>query len=183
MFFEERNMNKELVKVSKYLSYVLRHKPDAIGLNLDEQGWARIDELIDKTVEVSLTRNLIDLVVETNDKCRFSIDGTRIRANQGHSIEVDLQLSKAVPPEYLLHGTAERNMKSIGEFGLTKGIRHHVHLTESLAVSEAVGRRYGELVVLKIDARQMHLDGYSFYKTVNNVWLTDSVPREYLART
>ncbi|HCG7676451.1 TPA: RNA 2'-phosphotransferase [Vibrio parahaemolyticus] len=178
-------MDKELVRVSKYLSYVLRHKPDAIGLSLDEQGWARIDDLIDKTVEVSLTRELIDLIVETNDKCRFAIgsNGTHIRANQGHSIEVDLQLSSVTPPEYLLHGTAERNMKSIGASGLLKGSRHHVHLTESLAVSKAVGRRYGELVVLKVDAKRMHLDGYSFYKTVNNVWLTDSVPSQYLERT
>ncbi|WP_087026590.1 RNA 2'-phosphotransferase [Thaumasiovibrio subtropicus] len=178
-------MEKDLVKISKYLSYVLRHKPDSIGLKLDEQGWALIDELIEKTVDVALTRDLVDLVVETSDKRRFAIggNGNHIRANQGHSIEVDLQLSVVIPPDYLLHGTAERNVKSIGESGLTKGSRHHVHLTESLAVAKAVGSRYGKPVIFTVDARRMHLDGYSFYKTVNNVWLTESVPSQYLKRT
>lgn len=175
---------KQLTKVSKYLSFVLRHNPQAIDLKLDTQGWGDIETLIDNTSEFSITRELLDLVVETNDKQRFAIsdDGTKIRANQGHSISIDLALQPTIPPDILLHGTAERFWPSIQEQGLLKGSRHHVHLTETQAVAKAVGARYGKPVLLEIDASAMNKVGFSFYRTANGVWLTDFVPADYLKR-
>ena len=175
-------MEQELIKISKYLSFILRHKPDEIGLNLDSQGWASIDDLLSKSTIAGLTRDSLQLVVETNDKQRFSIssDSKRIRAIQGHSISVDLELSAIEPPEILLHGTASRFIDSINVQGLIKGQRHHVHLSESNSVAEAVGSRYGKLVLLKIKAKEMHDAGYKFYRSTNNVWLTDHVPVDYI---
>ncbi|EOD77787.1 RNA:NAD 2'-phosphotransferase [Grimontia indica] len=177
-------MNKELTDISKYLSFVLRHKPEAINLVLDEQGWAEINALIANTKDYELSVDLIRLVVETNDKQRFSIDeaGHRIRANQGHSISVDLGLSPRVPPSQLIHGTAERFVVQIEKEGLLKGNRQYVHLTESESVGSSVGARYGKPVCFTIDAKQMHEDGFEFYKTINNVWLVDSVPSQYLSK-
>ena len=176
-------MEKELTKVSKYLSFLLRHQPQAIGLNLDEQGWASVDELIAKTTDFELNDDLLKLVVETNDKQRFALDvaARRIRANQGHSIDVDLALEPITPPDVLLHGTADRFIDSIMSEGLTKKKRHHVHLSEFESVACAVGRRYGKLVLLKIDAKTMHQDGYQFFRSANNVWLVDSVPNIYIS--
>ncbi|MBO9489798.1 RNA 2'-phosphotransferase [Endozoicomonas sp. G2_1] len=173
---------KQLTAISKYLSFVLRHKPDAIGLKLDSCGWASIDELVDKTTEHPLTAELVDLVAETNDKQRFAINSnrTKIRANQGHSIDVDLALTPLIPPEKLLHGTAERFCASIQEQGLSKGNRHHVHLTESKTVAASVGSRYGKLKVLEIDSKKMHEQGFIFYRSANNVWLVDNVPTEFI---
>jgi len=175
-------MEKNITKVSKYLSFILRHKPEEIGLELDAQGWASITQLIENTKDFTLDRELLDIVVETNDKQRFafSSDGLKIRANQGHSIEVDLKLPAVEPPETLYHGTAERFHPSINADGLIKGNRHHVHLTESLAVAKSVGSRYGKPVLLKIDTKQMFLDGQQFYKTANNVWLVDAVAPQYI---
>ncbi|AJQ96013.1 RNA 2'-phosphotransferase [Gynuella sunshinyii] len=177
-------MKESLTQVSKYLSFLLRHKPDEIGLTLDECGWASIDELIEKSVSVKLTRELIAVVVETNDKQRFAIDtsGHRIRANQGHSIEVDLALPVIEPPEWLLHGTASRFESSILANGLIRQKRHHVHLTESEVVARSVGERYGKPVIFKIAAGIMHQQGYPFYKTVNNVWLVSDVPARFLEK-
>lgn len=174
--------NKELKKISKYFSFVLRHQPDSIGLELNEQGWASIEDLIDKTVYFDLTREIIEVVVETNDKQRFCIsnDGLYIRANQGHSIEVDLDLTPLVPPETLIHGTAEKSLDGIRKEGLKKMQRHHVHLTESKAVARSVGGRYGKPVLLSIDANAMHEAGFLFYKSANSVWLVDNVPAEYI---
>ena len=171
-------------KLSKYLSYILRHNPDSIGLELDKNGWADIDELIKKTTNFSLNRFNIDLTVQTNDKQRFSIseDGLKIRANQGHTIEVDLGLSSIKPPSVLYHGTASRFIDSIIREGLTKQKRHHVHLTESLEIASSVGNRYGKLVLLSIFTNEMINDGYIFFKTVNNVWLVDNVPFKYLVK-
>jgi putative RNA 2'-phosphotransferase len=171
---------EKMKKVSKYLSFILRHKPHAIGLKLDKEGWASIDEIIEKTTAHQLTRDLIDIIVETNDKKRFIIKGDKIRANQGHSIKVDLALEPIEPPEYLLHGTATRFMDSIKQKGLIKGNRHHVHLSESEAVAKDVGSRYGKVVLLKIRALELYNKGYKFYRTDNNVWLVDSVPYEYI---
>ena len=175
-------MQQNLVKISKYLSYLLRHKPEAIALELDSEGWAAISELITKTKQFKLTREIIELVVETDDKQRFRIsdDGKKIRANQGHSIEVDLGLSPISPPDFLWHGTAQRFLESIMEIGLVKKNRHHVHLTESVAVAKAVGSRYGKPVILKIAAQEMHQNGYEFFKTVNNVWLVDKALPEFI---
>ncbi len=175
-------MAANIKKISKYLSFLLRHKPEAIGLTLDANGWASIEELICKTTQYALTPELIATVVETNDKRRFSLseDGCKIRANQGHSLEIDLELAPIEPPEQLFHGTAVRFLAGIRAKGLSKMKRHHVHLSESATVARNVGSRYGEPVVLTVASRQMHQDGYLFYKTINNVWLVDSVPYEYI---
>lgn len=176
--------NKDLVNISKYFSYLLRHKPEEIGLKLDPEGWAKVQELIAKTTKYNLTNEIIDIVVETNDKQRFKLseDKNKIKANQGHSIDVDLNLDPLEPPETLLHGTAERFVESIFLKGLQKQKRHHVHLSESTAVAKAVGCRYGKLVLLKIESKKMHEDGFPFYKTANNVWLVENVPVEYLTK-
>ncbi|PXF31463.1 RNA 2'-phosphotransferase [Pokkaliibacter plantistimulans] len=175
-------MDKQITAISKYFSYVLRHQPDAIGLRLDEQGWAVIDELIAKTKEYPLTAEIVRLVVETNDKQRFglSADGMRIRANQGHSIEVDLALPVLTPPAVLYHGTAERFLPSILATGLHKQQRHHVHLTESVIVAKAVGGRYGKPVVLQVNSAAMDAAGIPFYCSANKVWLVEQVATEYL---
>lgn len=177
-------MDNNLKKMSKYLSFVLRHKPDDIGLELDENGWASIDELIEKIVKYKISREVLNVIVETNDKQRFAIDSAtnRIRANQGHSIEVDLSLAAFEPPDYLLHGTAERFEQSILNKGLSKQKRHHVHLSESKSVAFAVGGRYGKPVLLKIDTKSMYSQGYQFYKTANNVWLVSEVPAKFIQR-
>lgn len=174
----------DLKKISKYLSYILRHQPDSIGIELSDEGWANIKELIGKTSEFKLTRELINTVVETNDKKRFLIseDGERIKANQGHSIEVKLELEPVTPPDVLLHGTAERFLDSILSEGLTKQKRHHVHLSKTQKTAMSVGARYGKPVLLKIDSKQMYEDGFEFFKTENDVWLVDYVPAKYLAR-
>lgn len=175
-------MEKELTKVSKYLSFLLRHQPEAIGLKLDDQGWACLDELIGKTSDFELDDELIKVVVETNDKQRFALDmvARKIRANQGHSIDIDLALQPVAPPDILLHGTADRFIVAIMSEGLTKQKRHHVHLSESESVASAVGQRYGNLVLLKIDAKTMYQDGYQFFRSANNVWLVDSVAPSYI---
>jgi putative RNA 2'-phosphotransferase len=175
-------MNNDLAKISKYFSYLLRHKPEEIGLRLDDQGWALVDELIEKTNDFELSKELIDVVIETNDKQRFELSGDKlkIKANQGHSINIDLDLKPITPPQFLLHGTAERFSDSIKKDGLQKQKRHHVHLSESIAVAESVGKRYGKLVLLRVAAQEMADAGFDFYRTANNVWLVDTVPAEYI---
>lgn len=174
--------NQKITKVSKYLSFLLRHRPESIGLVLDANGWASVEELLSKTTAHQLTRELLEIVVETNDKQRFSFseDGRKIRANQGHSITIDLDLAPQTPPEILFHGTAVRFWEAIQTDGLRKMNRHHVHLTESRAVAQNVGSRYGTPLILEIDAHKMQHDGYLFYKTANNVWLVDHVPFAYI---
>jgi len=173
-------------KVSKFLSYVLRHKPEAIDLSLDNQGWANIDELISKgnnSGEISnLDNSLIQEVVDTNDKKRFIIseDGERIRANQGHSINVDLQFKSATPPEFLYHGTATRFLDSILETGLKPQQRQHVHLSTDIETATAVGQRYGKPVILTIKALLMHEQDFQFYQSENEVWLTKTVAAEFI---
>lgn len=174
----------DLKRKSKYLSFILRHQPDSIGLELSDEGWASIKELIGKTRKYKLTRELINTVVETNDKKRFLIseDGERIKANQGHSIEVKLELEPVTPPAVLLHGTAERFLESILKEGLTKQKRHHVHMSETQKTAMSVGTRYGKPVLLKVDSKQMHKDGFEFFKTENEVWLVYKVPIKYLMK-
>ena len=170
--------------LSRFLSYVLRHNPDAIGLTLDRQGWAKVDELLERAraAGVPLDRATLRRVVAENDKQRFALspDGERIRARQGHSIPVDLDLPPVQPPEFLYHGTARRNLPSIRRQGLLRGKRHHVHLSPDEATALQVGRRHGEPVVLRIQAGEMHRDGYRFYLTENRVWLTEHVPPRYI---
>ncbi|AKJ31096.1 RNA 2'-phosphotransferase [Caldimonas brevitalea] len=174
----------KLTTISKFLSLVLRHQPQSIGLHLDTAGWAAIDELLARTAAAGkpLTRDVLQQVVDTSDKQRFQIsaDGQHIRANQGHSIKVDLGLAAVPPPDVLYHGTAERFLASILAEGLSKRERHHVHLTEDRKVAASVGRRYGQLVLLQVDAAQMARDGRLFFRSDNNVWLTDAVPPHYL---
>lgn len=174
----------EKVKISKFLSLVLRHKPDVIDLGLDEAGWAEIAELVKKGCKsgVQLTPDHIRQVVAESDKQRFAVseDGLRVRANQGHSIAVDLGLEKVEPPHLLYHGTATRNLAAIRQQGLIKGNRQYVHLSPDRETAETVGKRYGKPVVLTIKAGCMALDGFWFYLSANGVWLTDHVPTEYI---
>ncbi|PSF05918.1 RNA 2'-phosphotransferase [Marinobacter fuscus] len=178
--------SKQLNKVSKFLSFVLRHKPEAIGLELDTNGWANIDDLISKanasSEPINLDRTLIQEVVDTSDKKRFIIsdDGQNIRANQGHSINVDLQLKPVTPPEFLYHGTATRFLNSILQEGLKPQQRQYVHLSTDIETATAVGQRYGKPLILKIKALLMHEQGFVFYQSENGVWLTESVPSTYL---
>jgi len=175
---------RQTVKISKFLSLVLRHRPGAIGLVLDENGWADVDALLVgcRTAGRTITPEQLRHVVAANDKKRFefSPDGDRIRASQGHSVEVDLDYPPAVPPEILYHGTAERNLASIRTGGLAKRRRHHVHLSLDARTAAKVGSRHGRSVVLEVRAGQMHRGGMAFYLSANGVWLTDHVPAAYL---
>lgn len=163
---------------------MLRHNPAEIGVELDEHGWVNINALIDKSNNKgrNMTRELLDEVVQTNDKQRFAIseDGLSIRANQGHSLKINLDLSPLSPPTILLHGTAKKSIAAIRANGLKKMARHHVHLTENREVASAVGKRYGKLIMLEINSEKMSEDGFIFFKTANGVWLVESVPVEYI---
>ena len=169
--------NEPDTKISKFLSYVLRHAPESVGIKLDSHGWALIVELAAKSDEL-LTRDLIITVVAASDKQRFALseDGIRIRANQGHSISINLGLNTSHPPPVLYHGTAHRFLDEIMKTGLSRMQRTHVHLTEFWQVALETGSRYGRPAVLKIDTRPMVETGTNFYLTANNVWLVDSVP-------
>jgi putative RNA 2'-phosphotransferase len=171
---------KNIKKISKFLSLILRHEPQIIGLILDKNGWAEIDEIIEKSSELVLTRELINEVVIQNEKQRFTIEGDKIRANQGHSIDVDLEFKAVTPPDMLYHGTATRFLDSIMKTGLSKQQRQYVHLSEALETAINVGKRHGKVVVLEVDARKMFEEGYEFYLSENGVWLTDVVPLEFL---
>jgi len=177
-------MNRQLVNCSKFLSLVLRHEPEKIGIALDAEGWVDVDVLLDACNERGphITRELLDEIVATNDKKRFSFspDGRRIRANQGHSVTVDLRLDPKEPPELLYHGTIADFLDSIRHEGLQRGNRHHVHLSQDKKTADKVGQRRGKPVVLIIAAKRMHCEGYTFYQSDNGVWLTDGVPPEYL---
>ena len=177
-------MNYELVRVSRFLSLVLRHRPEMIGLSLDEQGWASIDDLVrlSQDSREPLTRELIDEVVRTNDKQRFRIsdDGLRIRASQGHTIPVDLGLPARQPPEKLYHGTATRFLGSIRHQGLHPRKRRHVHLSSDRHTARQVGGRHGQAAVLTVLAGEMARAGHEFFLSDNGVWLTASVPPEFL---
>jgi putative RNA 2'-phosphotransferase len=170
------------VKVSKYLSKHLRHQPERIGLALDEGGWIEIDVLIAAAAAhgFRFTHDELNHVVAANDKKRFAIEGTRIRASQGHSIDVDLGLPPATPPPYLYHGTVVRYLDAIRAEGLRPMNRHDVHLSPDRETATRVGARRGRPVVLSVDAGAMHLDGHVFHVTANGVWLTKAVPPEYL---
>jgi len=177
-------MEKNLVRISKFLSRVLRHQPGSIGLSLDEGGWAEVDDLLATANRsgVPLDMAVLRKVVEENEKQRFvfSGDGLRIRASQGHSISVDLGFVAVEPPELLYHGTAVRFLNSIRAEGLLKGKRHHVHLSPDVETALKVGSRHGPPVVLIIGAGRMHKHGFSFYRSANGVWLTEHVPVKYI---
>lgn len=171
-------------KTSKFLSYVLRHHPELIYLNLDKNGWANVDELITKSKNDSqgFTFEELDEIVQTNDKKRFIFneDKTRIRANQGHSIDINLALIPQQPPEFLYHGTAHGNIESILEKGIDKRNRQHVHLSQDIETATKVGMRHGKPIILTINTEKMFDDGIEFYLSENNVWLTDFVDATYI---
>ena len=180
-------MSIDSIQLSKFLTFILRHRPDAIGLSLDSNGWARIDELIEKSKGTRTPFNRDDLlhVVRTSNKKRFSIsvDGVRIRAAQGHSVLVDLGLQPEEPPLLLFHGTAVQFIDSILREGLISGKRRQVHLSRDEATALQVGQRHGKAVIIEVDALRMHKMGYKFYASENGVWLTDQVPPEFLTRS
>jgi putative RNA 2'-phosphotransferase len=177
-------MSANLVRISKFLSLVLRHKPQTIGLVLDPNGWAGVADLIARVnrAGIALTPELLRQVVATNDKQRFAFseDGLKIRASQGHSIPVELDLQPGQPPEWLFHGTARRNLASIRAQGLLRGQRNHVHLSADERTARSVGQRYGEPVVLPVRAGAMAAAGYPFFLSANGVWLTEQVPVEFI---
>lgn len=176
----------QLIRISKYLSKHLRHQPERLGLTLQDGGWVGVEELLAACSRnrMPLTRAELDEVVERNSKRRFSYDagGTRIRANQGHSVEVDLQLAPMEPPETLYHGTGHNAVDSVLEAGLLKMRRHHVHLSVDVATARMVGSRHGRPVVLAVAAGEMHRGGHEFFVTENGVWLVEHVPPAYLER-
>jgi putative RNA 2'-phosphotransferase len=177
-------MITDKIKISKFLSLVLRHKPKTIDLELDENGWADTKILIQRMLKANYSIDIENLkdIVNSSDKQRFKFnnDFSKIRANQGHSINVDLKLEQKLPPEILFHGTATRNIESIKQQGLLKQNRHHVHLSSDSETAKKVGMRYGKPIVLKIEAGKMNDDGLDFYLSENGVWLTDKVDVKYI---
>ena len=175
---------KRLVKVSKYLSKHLRHRPERLNLALDPGGWVGVDELLEacRRRDFPLSRPELEEVVGRNDKRRFAFDasGSRIRAQQGHSTPVDLELEPATPPAVLYHGTGEGVLQVILENGIHKMGRLHIHLSPDMATAKKVGTRRGRPVVLEVAAGVMHLDGWAFYLSGNGVWLVEYVPPRYL---
>lgn len=172
-----------LTKTSKYISLILRHKPETIGITLDKHGWANVKELIkgvNKTHKLDMAT--LEEIVSTDDKQRYSFneDKTMIRANQGHSIDVDVELEDVEPPEYLWHGTGEKYKDSIMETGIVSKSRLYVHLSDNFGTAIMVGKRHGKPMVFCVKSGQMYTDGYKFYKSKNGVWLTKFVPVEYL---
>ena len=180
-------MSSKLTKHSKFLSYVLRHKPESIGIALDENGWVEVSVLLEasRAAGQNISNELLREIVETNDKKRFAFSENRdrIRASQGHSVQtIDLALEQIEPPVILYHGTVEKFIAAIEESGLQKMNRQHVHLSETRETATNVGSRRGKPIILEVQASLMHHAGYKFYRSENGVWLTDSVPWEYLDR-
>ncbi|MFF3030293.1 RNA 2'-phosphotransferase [Streptomyces rubiginosohelvolus] len=173
---------RRTVKVSKYLSKHLRHQPERIGVTLDENGWVGVETLLSAAAfhGFAISRAELDHVVTVNDKRRFTVDGDRIRANQGHTVSVDLDLPPAEPPAYLYHGTVARAMDAIRAEGLRPMTRHHVHLSPDRETATRVGARRGRPLVLTVDAGAMHRAGHVFRVSANGVWLADAVPPEFL---
>ncbi len=170
---------------SKFMSLILRHKPEAIGISLDEHGWANVDELIAGIAKThKFNMDILEEIVRTDNKQRYSFneDKTLIRANQGHSIPVDVELDEAEPPAELWHGTGEKYVPSIDEQGLIPKSRLYVHLSKDEETATNVGKRHGKLVLYKVKAGDMYRDGYKFFLSKNGVWLTKEVPVKYLEK-
>lgn len=170
-------------ETSKYISLILRHKPDVIGITLDEHGWANVDELIagvSKTHPINM--DILEQIVAEDEKQRYSFneDKTLIRANQGHSIPVDVELEEKEPPEILFHGTGEKYVDSINKSGLIPKSRLYVHLSANKETAIKVGTRHGKPVIYKVRSKEMYQDGYKFFCSVNGVWLTNAVPVRYI---
>lgn len=177
-------MEQNLTRISKFLSLILRHQPEKLGVTLDANGWIAIDTLLDAMQKAGkgISRATLERVVAENDKKRFAIsaDGTSIRASQGHSIEIDLAYSPSIPPDLLFHGTATRFVESIRREGLRPGSRTHVHLSLDEKTAHAVGTRHGRPAILRVDAARMHGEGHLFYVSDNGVWLVEHVPAAYI---
>ena len=178
---------KQLQKTSIFISMILRHKPEVIGITLDEHGWANVSELIDginRSGKYAIDMDLLEEIVRTDRKQRYSFneDHSLIRANQGHSIPVDVELEEKIPPDILWHGTGEKYVPSIDVQGLIPKSRLYVHLSSDTETAKVVGSRHGRPVIYEVDCRQMHEDGYHFYLSSNHVWLTKEVPAKYLRR-
>jgi putative RNA 2'-phosphotransferase len=176
---------KQLTKISRNLSSILRHNPHKIGLELDKQGWGSVAHILArmKIAGEPLTMEMLIEVVETNNKKRYAFneDFTMIRANQGHSVEVELGYEAQEPPAILFHGTAYKYVQSIKNQGIIKGKRHHVHLSTDETTAKKVGQRHGSPVILKVKAKEMHEAGYVFFQSENGVWLTDFVPITFIS--
>ena len=175
----------EIKKLSKFLSLVLRHKPETIGIALDEHGWADIEELLQgiQRTGISIDFPLLERIVAENDKQRFSFSEGRkkIRANQGHSVQVDVELIPRQPPEVLYHGTVGKNKASIEAKGLLRGSRLFVHLSTDVETALKVAeRRKGDKLIYEVESGKMFRDGFIFFQSVNGVWLTEMVPEKYL---
>lgn len=172
------------VRLSKFLSLVLRHEPERAGLKLDSAGWVGVDDLLAGCAQTGMPidRARLEEIVRESDKKRFAFnaDGTRIRANQGHSVEVELDYATRTPPGILYHGTASRFLDSIRKHGLLRGERHHVHLSADVETATKVGARRGRAVVLAVAAGAMHAAGHRFFLSDNGVWLVDAAPAAYL---
>ena len=175
----------DLTAISRYISLILRHKPSVIGIRLDEHGWADVDALvkgIQKMKAADFSKELLDEIVRTDNKQRYSYneDQTLIRANQGHSIAVDVELKKAAPPDVLWHGTGEKYKDSIGKMGLIPKSRLYVHLSRDMDTALSVGKRHGKPILYQVDSKTMAQDGCDFLLSANGVWLTKQVPVKYL---
>ena len=173
------------IKLSRFISLILRHKPEAIGIKLDNNGWANVKELIDNinaSKKYYINMDILKDIVATDDKQRYSFncDMSKIRANQGHSINVDLEFTPIAPPDELYHGTAIKYLDSILAEGLKPKSRQYVHLSKDFETAKTVGERHGDVVVLKLDSRRMYDEGVKFYLSENNVYLTDSVDYKYI---
>ena len=183
-----RSARSDRIKsTSKFISLILRHKPEAIGITLDEHGWADVRELIDGISQSeghTLDMEILEEIVRTDEKQRYSFneDHTLIRANQGHSISVDVELEEKTPPDILLHGTGEKYVASIDAQGLLPKSRLYVHLSSDKETARKVGSRHGRPVIYEIDCQQMSADGYRFFESANHVWLTKEVPVRYLRK-
>lgn len=174
-----------LIDISRYMSLILRHKPEIIGITIDEHGWADVDKLVEGIAKTKFfNRNILEEIVRTDNKQRYSFneDKTKIRANQGHSIPVDVELEQKTPPDYLWHGTGQKYVTSIDKKGLLPMSRLYVHLSSDEKTAVTVGSRHGIPVIYKVHSGQMAEQGYEFYCSVNGVWLTKEVPVEYLEK-
>lgn len=173
-------MQEKFKKISKYFSFILRHNPRSINLEMDDLGWVSIESLIKNTTQFSLSFDIIKQIVSEQHRFKISPDRTKIKANQGHSIDIVLDLKPSKPPKFLLHGTAERFVKNIMNSGLNKQKRNFVHLTSSFKVAEFVGSRHGKSSVLTVESGLMYSIGYNFFKTENNIWLIKYVPANHV---
>lgn len=174
----------EIIKLSRFISLILRHKPETIHIDMDRNGWVNVNDLISGIQRhgYKIDFKILKYIVDTDDKQRYSFndDFTLIRANQGHSIRVDVGLKELEPPQYLFHGTATKYQDSINFNGLIPKSRMYVHLSEDLETAIKVGSRHGTPIVFQVEALRMSVAGYKFYKSVNGVWLTEEVPSKYL---